>query len=87
MKYLKNKSLVENRAQVFTLDFGLILLLLVRQQENFNVGVWGSSHVHGSEVLSLEDPHYELQQKEKRIKRDVTAENWKLFMHQWVLTD
>lgn len=79
--YLKNKSLVENRAQVFTLDFGLILLLLVRQQENFNVGVRGPSHVHGSEILSLKDSHYELQQKEKQIKRDVTAENWKLFMH------
>lgn len=56
--YLKSEGLVEDRTEVFALNFGFKLLLLVRQHVNFDIWIWGSSHVHGCEVLSLEDPDY-----------------------------
>lgn len=41
--YLKYKCLIEDRVQCFLVDFGVILLLLVRQEQDFNVRIGGST--------------------------------------------
>lgn len=58
--HLKDEGLVEDRTQVLPLDFGLVLLLLVRQHVDFDVRVGRAAHVHGCQVLGLEDSHDQL---------------------------
>lgn len=62
--YLEDESLVENGTEILALYFGLVLFLFVWQQKDFDVGVRGPPHVHSSQVLSLEDPHDQLQDTE-----------------------
>lgn len=59
--YLKDERLVENGTEILALYFGLVLFLFVWQQKDFDVGVRGPPHVHSSQVLSLKDPHDQLQ--------------------------
>lgn len=68
---LKGEGLVEDRTEVFALDFGFELLLFVWQHVNFDVWIRSSSHVHGREILSLEDPDYQL--KESSMIRLIPA--------------
>lgn len=51
--HLEDERLIENRTEVLPLHFGLVLLLFVRQQEDFDVRVRRPPHVHSSQVLSL----------------------------------
>lgn len=59
--YLEGELLVEGGVEGLPVDFGLKLFLLVGQQVNLDVGVGGAAHVHGGQLCSLDDPHYELQ--------------------------
>ena len=47
------------------MDFGLKLLLLVREQEEFNVGVGAASHVHGRELVGLQNTYNQLGRAEQ----------------------
>lgn len=60
---LEGEGLIEDRTEVLALDFGLKLLLLVRQEVDFDVGIRGPAHVHGWQVLSLDDANYQLEKK------------------------
>lgn len=64
LEYLEDESLVENWTEILALYFCLILFLFVWQQKDFDVGVRGAPHVHSGQVLSLEDPHDQLQETE-----------------------
>lgn len=64
--YLEDESLVENGTQILSLYFGLVLLLFVWQQEDFDIRVGGPPHVHSGQVLSLKDTHYKLQRQENK---------------------
>lgn len=68
MAHLEDESLIENRTEVLALDFGLKFFLLVRQHVDFNVGVRSPAHVHGCQVLSLQDAYYQLRRRKKKIK-------------------
>lgn len=60
---LKDEGLIEDGTEVFALDFGLKLLLLVWQHVDFDIGIWGPTKVHGCKVLSLEDADYQLEKE------------------------
>ncbi|TNN30168.1 hypothetical protein EYF80_059684 [Liparis tanakae] len=62
---LKGEGLIEDGTKVLALDFGLELLLLVRQHVDLDVGVRGAAQVHGRQVLSLEDADYQLEKEEE----------------------
>lgn len=47
------------------MNLGLKLLLLVRQQVDLYVWVRCAAHIHGRQLRCLDDPHYELQEKEE----------------------
>ena len=47
------------------MDFRLKLLLLVREQEEFNVGVRTASHVHGRELIGLQNTYNQLGRAEQ----------------------
>lgn len=53
------------------MDLGLKLLLLVRQQVDLHVGVRGAPHVHGRQLCSLDDPHYELKEEGQGLKSEM----------------
>lgn len=57
---LEYKRLVEHRVQCFLVHFGVKLLLLVRQEQDFNVRIRGAARVHGHQVRSLKDANCEL---------------------------
>lgn len=60
--HLEYKRLIEDRIQRFLVDFGVKLLLLVREEHNFDVRIWGSTWIHRYEVCRLKDADCELQQ-------------------------
>lgn len=60
MTYLENKWFIEDRVQVFLLNLGVKLLLLVWEDIDLNVRVRGASAVHGYKICSLEYSHCEL---------------------------
>lgn len=57
---LEYKGLVEDRVQCFLVHFGVKLLLLFRQELDFNVRIRGTAWVHGHEVCRLKDANCEL---------------------------
>lgn len=57
---LEHKRLIEDRVQCFLVHFGVKLLLLLRQELDFNVRIRGAARVHGHEVRSLKDANCEL---------------------------
>ena len=63
--YLESELLVEDRVEGLPVDLGLKLLLLVRQQVDLYVRVRCSTHVHGRQLCRLDDPHYQLREKNK----------------------
>lgn len=63
---LKHKRLIEHRVQSFLVHFGVKLLLLVRQQQDFDVRIRGAARVHGQEVGGLQDANCELQAQVQR---------------------
>lgn len=66
--YLKGELLVEYRIEGLPVNLSLKLLLLVRQQVDLYVWVRCAAHVHGRQLCSLNDPHYELDEKRKNRK-------------------
>lgn len=69
--YLESELLVEGGVEGLPVDLGLKLLLLVRQQVDLHVGVRGAAHVHGRQLCSLDDPHYELKEEGKGSKSEM----------------
>lgn len=65
--YLKVESLVEDRVKGFLVDLGVILLLLVWENENSDVRVGGAATVHGEKICSLQDAHCQLHCKRVSI--------------------
>ena len=63
--YLEGELLIEDRIEGLPMDLGLKLLLLVRQQVDLYVWVRCATHVHGRQLCSLDDPHYELQEEDE----------------------
>jgi len=59
-KNLEDKGLVEDRAEVFALDFGFKLLLLVWKQVNFYIWVRCAANIHSRKILSLKNSNYQL---------------------------
>lgn len=57
---LEHKRLIEDRVQSFLVHFGVILLLLVRLQQDFDVRIRRAARVHGQEVGGLQDANCEL---------------------------
>lgn len=55
------------------MNLGLKLLLLVRQQVDLHVRVGCAAHVHRRQLCSLDDPHYELDEKEEEQKGEGAA--------------
>lgn len=55
--YLEDKGLVELGIQSLAVDFGLELLLLVRQQVHLDVGIRGAAHVQSGQLLRLDHGH------------------------------
>lgn len=62
--YLEGELLIEDRVEGLPVDFGLKLLLFVRQQVDLYVWVRRAAHVHSRQLCSLDDPHYELMEEE-----------------------
>ncbi len=61
MLYLKVESLIEDGVEGFLVHLGVILLLLVWENENFDIRVWGATTVHGEKICGLQDAHCQLQ--------------------------
>lgn len=72
---LKGEGLIEDGTKVLALDFGLKLLFLVRQHVDFDIWIGSPAHIHGSQVLSLEDANYQLGEKRGEDKRKYRAAN------------
>lgn len=52
--HLESKGLVEDRVECFPVDFGLKLLLLIRQKVDLDVRIRSAAHVQGRQLLSLD---------------------------------
>lgn len=68
--YLESELLVEGGVEGLPVDLGLKLLLLVRQQVDLHVWVRGAAHVHGRQLCSLDDPHYELKEEGQGLESE-----------------
>lgn len=73
--HLENKCLIEDRVQCFFVHFGVKLLLLVREEQDFNIRVRGSTWVHGHEICSLKDTNCQLCGENERVCKQ--QEQWK----------
>lgn len=73
--HLENKCLIEDRVQCFFVHFGVKLLLLVREEQDFNIRVWGSTWVHGHEICSLKDTNCQLCGENEGVCKQ--QEQWK----------
>lgn len=58
--YLEGEGLVESWVKRFLMDLGVKLMLLVWEDENLNVGIGGSTTIHGDQVCCLQDTNREL---------------------------
>lgn len=68
--YLEGELLIEDRIEGLPVDLGLKLLLLVRQQVDLYVRVRCATHVHGRQLCCLDNPHYELREKDEGQKSE-----------------
>lgn len=66
--YLEGELLVEYRIEGLPVNLSLKLLLLVGQQVDLYIRVRCAAHVHSRQLCSLDDPHYELDEKEEEQK-------------------
>lgn len=51
--YLKVEGLIEDWVKRFLVDLSVIFLLLVREDEKLDVGIGGSTTIHGDQVCCL----------------------------------
>lgn len=65
--YLEGELLVEDRVEGLPVDFGLKLLLFVRQQVDLYVWVRRAAHVHSRQLRRLDDPHHELMEEVTQV--------------------
>ena len=63
LAYLEDERFVEDRIQRLSVDFRFELLLLIRQDVDFDVRVRRAAHVHGGQLLSLNDFHFKLNER------------------------
>lgn len=64
--YLEGKGLVEDGIERFLVHLCVKLLLFVREDENFDIGIRGATAVHGEEIRRLQDSHSQLGWREGR---------------------
>lgn len=70
--HLEGEGLVEGGVERLLLHLGLVLLLLVGEQEHLDIGVRGAAHVQGWQFSGLEDPHGQLKGREAASAADST---------------
>ena len=60
LAYLEDERFVEDRIERLSVDFRFELLLLIRQDVDFDVRVRCAAHVHGGQLLSLNNFDFKL---------------------------
>ena len=64
--YLESEGLIEDGIECFLVNLCVKLFLLIREDEDLDVGVWGATTVHGEQIGCLQDSHSQLRSEDSK---------------------